>query len=393
MKKQFTAIDLFSGVGGISLGLSQVGFEILLANDFDSEISKSYQKNFPNVHFVEGDIKDIDFKSEFNNSGQNFSSVDLIVGGPPCQGYSMANRKRLEEDNRNFLFKEFVRAIDFFEPKSFLIENVEGMKSENIKENGKNTGVIEVLTDYFKGRNYGIRLIHLKSEELGIPQFRRRILILGTNLSSKSNDLSLMKIGNLPKLFNNYESFKTKEQNQMKLFENDLQDPPTVYESISDLPELSAGEGNEKMYYISEPRNDYQKLMRTNSTEVRNHISTPHSAEALERMKLIKPGENFTSLPEHLKTKSVHSGAYGRLDPNGLTPTITTRFDTPSTGRVIHPFQNRTLTVREAARIQSFPDNFIFYGSRTSQGKQVGNAVPPMCAKAIGEMIIEEILL
>jgi DNA (cytosine-5)-methyltransferase 1 len=172
-----------------------------------------------------------------------------------------------------------------------------------------------------------------------------------------------------------------------------LKYPTTVWEAISDLPQFEDGEGEDEMSYFTKPKNSYQILMREKSKSVLNHKSTPHSSDVIKRMKLVGQGENFMSLPEELRTKSVHSGAYGRLIADYLTPTITTRFDTPSTGRVIHPFSNRTLTVREAARLQSFPDHFQFVGTRTSQGKQVGNAVPPLVAKSIAEMFIKDFLL
>ena len=277
MKNKFTSIDLFAGVGGLSLGLQNAGFQTLFANEFDSEIGESFQKNFKDTNVLIEDIRNIDLK-KISSQFSIKKDVDLIVGGPPCQGFSMANRKRIENDERNLLFLEFVRFVKHFQPKCFLIE-------------------------------------------------------------------------------------------------------------------MSLKSGKFCDEYYEKPTTDYQIKMRLNSKGLFNHEATPHSQDVIQRIKMIKEGQNFQSLPQELQTKSHHSGAWGRLEKNSLSPTITTRFDTPSTGRVIHPIDNRTLTVREAARIQSFPDNFKFYGSRTSQGKQVGNSVPPLVGLAIGEMFINNFLM
>ena len=220
-------------------------------------------------------------------------------------------------------------------------------------------------------------------------------MIIGTKIKDKSSLLIENKIGNLKKTFLSKDDLNKRNENQFELFEDfrdyQFKDPVSVWDALSDLPGLDSE--IEGFKYNKRPQNDYQKYLRKNSKKIYNHKKTPHSKETTERILLVKQGENFKNLPEHLRTKSVHSGAYGRLSANGLSPTITTRFDTPSTGRVIHPFENRSLTVREAARLQSFPDNFIFHGSRTSQGKQVGNAVPPLVGKSIGEMFKNDFLL
>ena len=211
-------------------------------------------------------------------------------------------------------------------------------------------------------------------------------------MKKKKNLLKNGEIGNLVGNYKSYETIKTQNENQFQLFENSKPNPFSVWDSISDLPKILAGGGVEENDYFSQPKNEYQQLMRKNSNKVYNHLATPHDDMAMKRIKIIKQGENYKNLPKSLQTKSVHSGAWGRLEASGLAPTITTRFDTPSVGRVIHPYQDRTITVREAARIQSFPDHFIFYGSRTSQGMQVGNSVPPLVAKAIGKMFINQFL-
>ena len=400
----YKCIDLFSGVGGLTRGFEWANFKTIFANDFDKGISSSYKVNFPYVPFFDGDITSLNYNEISNNHNIKPGEIDVVMGGPPCQGYSMANRKRIAEDERNLLFLEFIRCVRHFKPKCFLIENVVGMKGENINHNNENKSVISAINDYFENiddAKYTIGFRTFKAEEHGVPQFRRRIIIIGTRIDSKKSELQLGNIGNLVKSHKAIEHIRKENQNENQISlldsivqtdETGLKEPTKVWESISDLPDIGPGEGSDKMEYASSPQNDYQILMRDKSNFVYNHISTPHSKDAMKRIKLIKQGENFKNLPKELQTKSVHSGAYGRLEADFLAPTITTRFDTPSTGRVIHPFKNRTLTVREAARIQSFPDYHQFIGTRTSQGKQIGNAVPPLVGKKIAEMFIKDFL-
>jgi DNA-cytosine methyltransferase len=400
-----TCIDLFCGVGGLTLGFESANFETLFANDFDSKIANSYKKNFPKVPFYDGDITLLDYQKISKECNLSIGDIDVIMGGPPCQGYSMANRKRIESDERNLLFLEFVKCVEYFKPKCFLIENVVGMKEESIYHDNENKSVVNTIRDYFNNLDnvkYKIGFRVFKSEEHGVPQYRRRIILIGTRLENKKKALEFGEIGHLLPTHKSLEEIrilKKTDQNQISLLDNkhyknmtNKKEPTTVWDAISDLPDIGAGEGQTVMDYDSSPINDYQKLMRRDSEHVLNHQSTPHSDEALKRIKLIEQGQNFRNLPKELQTKSVHSGAYGRLETDNLSPTITTRFDTPSTGRVIHPIRHRTLTVREAARIQSFPDKHQFLGSRTSQGKQVGNAVPPLVAKEIAKMFIRDFL-
>lgn len=391
--KNYYSIDLFAGVGGISLGLEWAGFTTLFANEFDTSIGEAFQKNFPATNVLIDDIRNINFK-KLSDQFSVKKDVDLIVGGPPCQGFSMANRKRIEDDERNILFLEYVRFVKHYQPKCFVIENVMGMNSEVINTGTLEDKVSEAMRSYFDDLGYAISFRMFKAEEHGVPQMRRRVIVIGTRLKNKKELLVAGKIGNLSKEYLSREDLlrQTQNENQISLFDDEIvhHAPINVWDAISDLPRLKAGQFTDD--YENKPINDYQKFMRKGSRRLENHSATPHADDVVTRIKLIKQGMNFESLPEELKTKSHHSGAWGRLEKNSLSPTITTRFDTPSTGRVIHPVDHRTITVREAARIQSFPDSFIFTGTRTSQGKQVGNSVPPLVAEAIGKMIIKDFL-
>ncbi len=191
---KFISIDLFSGAGGLTSGLNESGFQTILASDFDKQISNTFQKNFKNVKFLCEDIKKINFLDIKKEMSLKKNELDLIVGGPPCQGFSMANRKRIEDDPRNLLFRNFYNAVKILKPKCFLIENVAGLKSEDISLRTKQQPVTHAIANYFKSIDYEIKFLTFRSEEFGIPQFRRRVLIIGTNISKKKE---LLKRGEI----------------------------------------------------------------------------------------------------------------------------------------------------------------------------------------------------
>lgn len=355
------AIDLFAGCGGFSCGFEKAGFLIISAVEFDKQIAESYAKNHIKTKMIADDIKNVDNDRVFKRG-----DADIIIGGPPCQGFSMAGpriRNGFIDDPRNYLFKHYFNVVKIVRPKIFILENVKGIlniKGGKIFEEIKN---IFENPDNFEGHPYRIQYKVVKMKEFGVPQNRERTVIIGSQI-----DFDLEE-----------EIKKTKEL----IIKEDKHffDSVTVWDAISNLPSPTET-GN---VIVDKWESNYQKFLKSNNVEVKNHYKTQHSPKAIERISRIKINQNYTSLGENIK--SIHSGSYGRLDPNGIAPTITTRFDTPSGGRFIHPFENRTLTAREAARIQSFPDSFEFYGTKSSVCKQIGNAVPPKVAYFFGLMI------
>ena len=360
-------IDLFAGVGGLSSGFRKAGYDIVLANEIDKSISDSYKKNHPDTLMINDDIKNfIPYLDELNDK------VDVIIGGPPCQGFSMAGariRKKnaFLEDPRNFLFRNYFEVVQKVEPKYFIMENVPGILSMS---NGKIIEEIENLfsdeTNFKKGKYYIYKQV-LCASDYGVPQDRHRLIIFG----------SKKKI-NFKKAF---------EETKNRMIKSGEIKKATIYDAISDLNYLSSGEGDFEQDYKNKPLTEYQKERRKNSKILYNHKATTHNKVAIDRINELKPGGRRLDLKEGKNIKSVHSGAYGRMRWEDLSKTIITRFDTPSSGVYIHPEQARTITPREAARLQSFDDDFIFYGNKSSVIKQIGNAVPPLLAYYLANVI------
>jgi DNA (cytosine-5)-methyltransferase 1 len=341
-------VDLFAGVGGLSLGFSMAGFEPVLAIEKDKDIANSYRKNHNTKEVWNRDIQEIDIEKELAHLK---GKVIGVIGGPPCQGFSQKGKRLHIEDKRNYLFQFFIKVVAFLEPKFFVMENVPNILSAN------NSYFKDEIITTFKKLNYDIKSEILNASDYNVPQNRRRAFFIGIK---NSNNIS---------------------------FPEPLIKKVSIKEAIYDLPFISSGEGKEGVDYRTQTSNEYQKIMRGKSKKVFNHISTNHSELALEKLSLIPKGKGKEVLPEKYLTKSIFSGTWSRLDEDSQSVTITTRFDTPSSGRFTHPILDRCLTVREAARIQSFPDDFIFYGSKSNQMLQVGNAVPPLLAYHIAKQI------
>lgn len=345
-------IDLFAGVGGLSLGFEQHGFDVVLANEYDTAIATAYQLNHKNTKMIVGDITNLNLQEVF---GKYKGKIDVIIGGPPCQGFSQKGKRKTIHDERNFLFKYYVAVVELVKPRYFVMENVPNLLS------AQGGYFRNEIIELFHSMCYSLNMGVLNAADYGVPQNRKRAVIIGK------------MDGNAPEL------------------PAPLNKKVTIWDAISDLAYLQSGEGKEEQEYKNEPQSEYQKKLRCESSILYNHVATKHSKLALERLALIPPNAGKEVLPKEHLTKSIYSGTWTRMRKEEISVTITTRFDTPSSGKFTHPFLDRAITVREAARIQSFPDNFVFVGSKGSKMKQVGNAVPPLLAGAIAEVIMKDI--
>lgn len=368
-----TSMDLFSGCGGLTKGFEMAGIKSIFASDIDENCAKTFKRNFPRTPFLCKDITLITKEEVDKITGGVIP--DIIIGGPPCQGFSLANKRRnkISDDPRNRLFYGFVKFIDWYSPKAFVMENVKGLLSMQDGE------VLEtIISSFTNAGNYGYNIEYkvMLASDYGVPQNRERVILIGIR-----KDLNITPIHPEP-------TSCTKV---------------TVDEAISDLPRINAGEGSEVQAYPTEPQNDYQRLMRNNSSYVTNHIAMKHTKRLIDRFEAIKPGQSLIDVWE--THGAVKRGAPGeksnikfsqnnqRLFGNLPAPTIAASFQS----NFIHPHLNRNFTAREGARLQSFPDDFIFEGMRTkmswekglSQYQQIGNAVPVLMAKAIGDCLVK----
>ncbi len=352
--KNLSCIDLFSGAGGFSLGLSRNKIEIVLANEIEKDFAKTFEINHPNTKMLNEDIHNIDFKKELKKISHK--SIDILCGGPPCQGFSTVGSKN-KKDKRNSLFWEFLRAVNETNPKAIIFENVAGFKS--LYNGQAYTTLINELE-----KDYQVFSEVLNAVDYGLPQHRKRTIIVG-----------------IKKGFS-FQFPKSIKSNKKNLFQDEYL---TIMSAISDLPELNVGE--EKQKYSLKPKNDYQKKMRGEENILTEHNCANYGKKMQKILSLIPPNGNIYDLPVKLRPKNYFNNVYARLNPIKPSPTITRNFGTPSSSRCIHPFQNRALSTREGARLQGFPDKFIFYGSKTSKNLQIGNAVPPLLGEIIGKQI------
>lgn len=364
-----TTVDLFAGAGGLSLGFEFAGFRPRLATDFDPVAAATYQANFPGVPFIERGIADIPDSELLEGSGMPPGELDCLLGGPPCQAFSVYNHQRGFHDERSGLFREYLRIVQTFLPKMVVMENVPGMTSLG---GGR---AIEEIHDRLAALGYVVEHRILEAERFGVPQERRRIFFIGSRIGpvcwpdpTHGDSTDLLDQDKIPYV--------------------------TVRQAIADLPPLRNAEGTEDIRpYGAFPSCDFQRYARSGSPGVSNHVAPNLGTINLVRMQHIPQGGSWRDIPCEMlpagmkrARRSDHTKRYGRLHPDGLSSTILTKCDL-HWGAYIHPDQDRTLTVREAARFQTFPDRFVFRGSRVEQYRQIGNAVPPLLGMAVAGAI------
>lgn len=360
---KYKILDLFCGAGGFSKGFDETSKAITkIALDFEENAIETFRHNFPKSIGIHGNIKDEKIKENIIDISKK-ENIDIIIGGPPCQGFSNKGKKLGLKDERNFLFLEYVDLVNKIRPKIFVIENVKTLVST------ENHYFIKEIKKVFLEIDYEIQYKILNAYDYGTPQKRERVFIIGKEKNIATNiDLS--------KCFPNKNNYKEKY---------------TVKDAISDLAFLESGEGELWQNYPIVAHTKYQKEMRKNSKKLSWHIATKHKDITIKKLEMIPPECGKECLPQELLGKQKFNTTWGRLEWNEPSGTIDTRFDTPSNGKNSHPYLDRAITPREAARIQGFPDDFFFLGNKTAVRKQIGNAVPIPLAKAIANSIFEEL--
>ena len=377
MTRQLTAIDLFSGAGGISVGLESQGFDVLLANDINPSAAKTHQLNFPSTPFICGDIRSLNGQTIRKLTKLRSGELDLLIGGPPCQGFSIIGARE-SSDPRNVLFREFLRVADELKPRCLVIENVPGLATLD------GGAVLRAILEGYRGLGYSIGFAELLAAHYGVPQMRWRIVFVGFRA-----DLNVPPGMGFPKPTHGRTGIGELVPN-CTIGPQDMAGFLTARDAIGDLPLVESG--GERNSYIGSPSCAYQREMRVGlRKQLYNHYAPKLSEQNLARLAALGYGQDWRDLPQALLPESMkrakrkdHTRRFSRMTWEGVPRSIITRFRDPKSGEYTHPEQNRTISIREAARIQSFPDRFIFEGGHTEQYDQVGNAVPARLAAAIG---------
>ena len=343
MKNSLNVIDLFCGCGGLSYGFEKAGYHVLLGIDNDEKALETFELNHKDSHSICGDITQITYENDIKPVIDG-KTIDVIIGGPPCQGMSLSGPRKFD-DPRNKLYLSYIRLVEEIHPKAFVIENVPGLVGlfgGQIKDS-----IIQKFTDM----GYDIQYKILCASDYRVPQNRKRVVFVGIRKGH----------------------FEYPPINEDKV---------SCQMALSDLPALEDEIGCEEAEYIMEPQNEYQKLMRQNSNVVKNHIAADHSDKVKKIISLVPDGGNYKDLPEEYRNSRNFHVAWTRFASDKPAPTIDTGHR-----HHFHYKYNRVPTVRECARLQSFPDDFIFLGNKTQQFRQVGNAVPPLMAECIAEQL------
>lgn len=352
----YNIIDLFAGVGGLSYGFSNIDdFNIVAANELEKDISVAYSINHPDVKMINCDIRELTEDEIRKTIGDQ--KIDIIIGGPPCQSYSTIGKRQL--DDRANLFIEYKRILEIVQPKAFVFENVVGILSMDL---GK---LFQRVQNVFEELGYTVKYKVLDAVNFGVPQHRERVILVG--MKGENNFV--------------YPEETHGDNESGKL-------PWVTYgEALCDLPSIKSGQIDNS--YNMDPVNDFQRFVRKNGTTVASeHRAPKNGAHLIRIMETLEEGQGKNDLPDEIRPKSGYGNTYAKLWWNKPSTTITRNFACPSSSRCIHPRDSRAMTIREGARLQSFPDDYVFYGSDGMKRLEIGNAVPPLLSIAIAKQMI-----
>lgn len=351
--KKYNIIDLFAGVGGLSYGFSKIeDFNIIAANEIEKDISIAYTLNHPDVKMLNCDIAELTEERIFEAIGD--AKIDLIVGGPPCQSYSTLGKRQM--DDRANLFMQYKRILSIVRPKAFVFENVVGILS---MDKGK---LFKNIQAQFAELGYELKYQVLDAVDFGVPQHRERVILVGY-LGKNPFEFPLPTHG------------------------EGLRPYVTLREAIGDLPVLQSGES--KFEYQNEITNEFLQFVRASGCNLTEHTAPKNGEHLIRIMQALKDGQCKDDLPEDIRPKSGYGNTYAKLWWDRPSTTITRNFACPSSSRCIHPRDSRAMSIREGARLQSFPDDYQFYGSDGMKRLEIGNAVPPLLSMAIANKVKE----
>ena len=349
----YKIMDLFAGVGGLSYGFAHLpGFEIVAANEIEKDIAAAYKLNHPGVAMLNCDINDL--TKEMLTEALQGAQIDIVVGGPPCQSYSTLGKRQM--DDRANLFLQYKRVLKILNPRAFVFENVVGILS---MDKGR---LFKTVQEEFGELGYELKYQVLDAVDYGVPQHRERVILVG---------------------------FRGENRYEFPLPTHGLGLKPhvTLRQAIGDLPVIKSGQTDNR--YAGDADNEFLRFVRRAAGELTEHSAPRNGAHLIRIMETLQDGQSKNDLPEDIRPRSGYGNTYAKLWWDRPSTTITRNFACPSSSRCIHPRDSRAMSIREGARLQSFPDDYKFYGSDGMKRLEIGNAVPPLLSMAIAKKMME----